>query len=126
MGVPLEDVKTTFKRPILHLVHPKPNVDVIPGGICPGCIFRIPRIPPIVDPKMNYGVIIGTRVKFPKDRDFDEIWCFGDCGIKEGKKIITKFPHLEKKLKMVKGCPPLDWWCEHTIKKELKERGWME
>jgi len=125
VGEHLEEVKARFRRPILHLVHPKPNVEVIPGGICPGCIFRIPRIPPQVDPKRRYGVIIGTRVKFPKDRDFDELWCFGDCGIQEGNKIASKFPSLKKRIKRVRGCPPLDWWSEQTIKKELKERGWV-
>ena len=120
VGEPLEAVRTTFERPILTLVHPKPNVEVRPGGICQGCICRIPRIPPHVDAQKRYGVIIGRRVSFPQDQEFDEIWCFGDCGVEEGDRIAKKFPHLKGKIKKVRGCPPLDWWREQTVEKEFR------
>jgi uncharacterized protein (DUF362 family) len=123
MGEKLQNVITNFHGPTSYLVHPEPNVEVIPGGICPGCIFRIPKIPPDVDPKKKYGIIIGKRVKFPKNQEFDEIWCFGDCGIEEGNRISTLFPNLKEKMKRVKGCPPLDWWSEKTVKKKIKEGG---
>lgn len=109
VGAPIAEVRATLERPILSLVHPEPNVEVIPGGICPGCIIRIPKIPPKVEKKKRYGIVIGKRVSFPKDQDFDEIWCFGDCGIEECQKIVKKFPELKKRMKKVKGCPPLDW-----------------
>jgi uncharacterized protein (DUF362 family) len=73
VGEELEKIKANFKRPIYHFVHPKSNVEVIPGGICPGCMTRIPRIPPSVDEKKRYGIIIGKRVRFPKSQEFDEI-----------------------------------------------------
>lgn len=123
VGEELEAVRTTFERPIFRLVHPNPNVEVIPGGICPGCISRIPRIPPRINEKKRYGIIIGRRVRFPKNQEFDEIWSFGDCGIEEGTKIAKRFPRLKAKMKKVKGCPPLDWWRTQTIEKELKKRG---
>ena len=104
---------------------PQPNVEVIPGGICPGCIFRIPKIPPYVDKNKKYAVIIGIRPKFPKGKKFDEIWCVGNCGIKEGHRIAKQFPNMKDKMKMIKGCPPLDWYAENTIKKELRKRGWL-
>jgi len=125
VGERLEEVKTLIERPIFRLVHPKPNVEVIPGGICLGCMSRVPRIPPRVEDGKQYGIIIGRRVKFPKERKFDEIWCFGDCGIEECKKLVTRFPHLEEKMKMVRGCPPLGWWRQQTIDKELKAKGWL-
>jgi uncharacterized protein (DUF362 family) len=125
VGEQLEEVKVTLERPIFSLVHSKPNVEVIPGGICPGCINRIPRVPPHVDPEKRYGVLVGRRIRFPKNQKFDEIWCVGDCGVEEAKKLLNKFPTLKEKMKYVKGCPPLDWWREQTIKKELKEKGWM-
>ena len=126
VGSPLEDVRTRFKRPVFQLVHPKPNVEVIPGGICQGCLPRIPRIPPRVEADKQYGIVIGKRVRFPENRSFDELWCFGDCGIEAGRKIAAKFPHLKKHMKNVKGCPPLDWWCEQTMMEELKEKGWIK
>jgi len=125
VGERLEDVRARFGRPVFRLVHPKPNVEVIPGGICPGCLTRIPRIPPRVDADKQYGVVIGKRVRYPQEREFDEIWCFGDCGIEAGEKIVAKSPHLKKRIKKVKGCPPLDWWCEQTMMEELKEKGWI-
>jgi len=124
VGKPLEQVKAVLERPIFRLVHPKPNVEVMPGGICPGCMSRIPRIPPQVEAEKRYGVVIGKRVKFPKGQEFDEIWCFGDCGIEEGRKIVARFPHLKERLRKVRGCPPLDWWRGQTIDKELKKKGW--
>jgi uncharacterized protein (DUF362 family) len=124
VGKPLEQVKAVLERPIFRLVHPKPNVEVMPGGICPGCMSRIPKIPPRVEAGKRYGVVIGKRVKFPKNQEFDEIWCFGDCGVDEAKKITTRFPHLKERIRTVRGCPPLDWWRGQTMDKELKKKGW--
>jgi uncharacterized protein (DUF362 family) len=125
VGERLEEVRVRLERPIFSLVHSKPNVEVIPGGICPGCINRIPRVPPRVDAEKHYGIVIGRRVRYPKNKEFDEIWCVGDCGVDEARKLVKKFPTLKGKMKYVKGCPPLDWWSEQTIKRELKEKGWM-
>ncbi len=126
VGEPLENVRVTFARPYPRLVHPAPNVEVIPGGICPGCVGRISKIPPRVEQGKRYGIVIGKRVRFPKSQDFDEIWCFGDCGVEEGNKIAKRFPHLREKMKKVRGCPPLDWWATQTLEEELKEKGWWE
>lgn len=125
VGEPLEKVKAVMERPIFRLVHSKPNVDVIPGGICPGCMSRVPRIPPKVEAEKQYAIIIGKRVRFPKERTFDEIWCFGDCGVEECKRLVARYPHLKGKMKIVRGCPPLDWWRGQTIDKELKKKGWL-
>jgi len=126
VGEPIESVRVELARPFPCLVHPNPNVEVLPGGICPGCVGRILKIPPHIEPGKRYGVIIGKRVSYPKHQDFDEIWCFGDCGIEEGKKIAQRFPHLKERMKKVRGCPPLEWWAEQTLVEELKERGWWE
>lgn len=125
VGERLEDVKVAMERPVFRLVHPKPNVEVIPGGICPGCMSRVPRIPPRVEDGKQYAVILGRRVRFPKERKFDEIWCFGDCGIEECKRLGNRYPQLKEKMKIVRGCPPLDWWRGQTIDKELKKKGWL-
>ena len=66
VGEALERVKASLERPFFRLVHPKPNVELIPGGICPGCISRVPRIPTQVEEGRQYAVILGRRVKFPK------------------------------------------------------------
>jgi len=126
VGESIESVQTSFERPYPRLVHPNPNVEVLPGGICPGCSGRILKIPPYPEPGKRYGVIIGKRVSYLGNRDFDEIWCFGDCGVEEGKKIAKRFPQLKEKMKEVKGCPPLTWWAEQTLGEELKKRGWWE
>ncbi len=126
VGQLVADLQRHFKRPVFRLVHPAPNVEVIPGGICPGCHSRIPRIPPEVNPKRRYGVIIGKRVHFPREMDFDEIWCFGDCGIEEARRLAKKHPELETKFIKVPGCPPLDWWRAQTLDKELEERAMEE
>ena len=125
VGERLDEVKAVMERPIFRLVHPKPNVEVIPGGICPGCMSRVPRIPPKVEDEKQYAVILGRRVRFPKERKFDEIWCFGDCGIEECRRLASRYPQLKEKMKMVRGCPPLDWWRGQTIDKELKKKGWL-
>jgi uncharacterized protein (DUF362 family) len=126
VGEPIENVCTQFERPFPRLVHPNPNVEVIPGGICPGCTGRILKIPPHIDPGKRYGIIIGKRVSYPKHQEFDELWCFGDCGIEEGKKLAKRYPRLKEKMKNVKGCPPLEWWAKQTLEEELKERGWWD
>jgi len=82
--------------------------------------------PPHIEPGKRYGIIIGKRVRYPRHQEFDELWCFGDCGIEEGKRLAKRFPHLKEKMKKVKGCPPLEWWAKQTLEKELKERGWWE
>lgn len=126
VGEPIENVKVVLERPFPRLVHPDPNVEVIPGGICPGCMGRVSKIPPRVEPGKRYGVILGKRVSYPKNQNFDEIWCFGDCGVEEGKRVAKRFPHLKEKMRKVKGCPPLEWWAKQTLEEELKERGWWE
>jgi uncharacterized protein (DUF362 family) len=124
VGEPLESFRRTFVRPFPRLVHPAPNVEVFPGGICPGCTGRLSKIPPKVDPNKRYAVILGRRVSLNRMKEFDEIWCFGDCGLDEAKRIVKRFPSLKSKIKKVPGCPPLNWWAEHTLKEELHERGW--
>lgn len=124
VGEPVEQVTARMRRPVFRLVHPKPNVEVMPGGICPGCMCRIPRIPPHPEPDKRYGVLIGRRVRFPTHEEFDEIWCFGDCGIVEGRKLARQRPELRARMREVKGCPPLDWWRDHTIAEEIKARHW--
>ena len=124
VGEPLAHVRTALERPIFRLVHPKPNVEVMPGGICPGCMCRVLRIPPEVKDEKKYGIVLGRRAKLPKNREFDEIWCFGDCGIEEGRRIAGRYPRLKDKIKNVKGCPPLDWWRSQTMDKELEKKGW--
>jgi uncharacterized protein (DUF362 family) len=124
-GESIERVKTIMKRPIFRLVHPNPNVEVIPGGICPGCMSRLPRIPPKVEEQKHYAVILGRRVRFPEEKNFDEIWGFGDCAIEECRKLIKLYPELKKKMKIVRGCPPLDWWRKHTLDQELIKKGWV-
>jgi len=58
--------------------------------------------------------------------EFDEVWCFGHCGTEEGKKLAQRHPHLKEKIRAVPGCPPLDWWQEQTLDKELKAKGWIQ
>jgi uncharacterized protein (DUF362 family) len=125
LGERVEEVAVRMRRPVFRLVHPKENVEVIPGGICPGCMTRVPRIPPTPEPDKRYAVLLGRRVRFPRHEAFDEIWCFGDCGIAEGRKIARQFPDLKGRMREVRGCPPLDWWRDHTMGKELESRGWM-
>jgi uncharacterized protein (DUF362 family) len=124
VGDSLESFRTTFKRPYPRLVHPAPNVEVFPGGICPGCAGRVPKLPPHVEPDKRYAVVLGKRPSLNRIQEYDEIWCFGDCGMDEGRRIVKRFPELKDKIRNVAGCPPLEWWCEHTLKEELVERGW--
>jgi len=126
VGEPLDRVKKSFKRPLFRLVHPQPNVEVFPGGICPGCMSRIPRIPPQVKAEKRYAVLIGNRVNYPDEMEFDEVWCFGRCGIEEGRKLARRYPRLKDKIRAVPGCPPLDWWREQTLDKEMKAKGWIK
>jgi uncharacterized protein (DUF362 family) len=126
VGEPIQNVRAEFERPFPRLVHPNPNVEVIPGGICPGCTGRILKIPPHVENGKRYGIIIGKRISYPKHQNFDELWCFGDCGVQEGKKLVKKYPSLKGKIKNVSGCPPLEWWSKQTLVKELEEKGWSE
>jgi hypothetical protein len=46
VGEPIENVRVSLARPFPRVVHPHPDVELIPGGICPGCAGRIPKIPP--------------------------------------------------------------------------------
>jgi len=93
VGKTIDEVRTSFRRPVFRLVHPAPNVEVIPGGICPGCTSRILRIPPKIEAGKQYGVLIGIRPRLPGNRAFDEIWCFGTCGIEAGEKdLISTVP----------------------------------
>jgi uncharacterized protein (DUF362 family) len=124
VGESVEAVKTFLERPIFRLVHPKPNVEVIPGGVCPGCMCRVPKIPPVVEAGKRYAVVLGRRINFPREGDFDEIWCFGDCAIGEARRITGMRPDLKGRIRKIKGCPPLDWWRQHTIDREMEERGW--
>jgi len=123
VGTPVAEVQQHFARPVFRLVHPAPNVEVLPGGICPGCISRIPKIPTEVDPAKRYAVVIGKRVHYPSQYEFDEIWCLGDCGIEEGRRLKRRRPELAGRIKTVPGCPPLDWWRAQTIDKEMEAMG---
>lgn len=83
------------------------------------------RILPSAAGEKEHGIIIVRGLRFPKNQEFHEIWGFGDCGIEEGRKIATQFPHLKERTEEVKGCPPLDWWREQAIEKELGAKVWM-
>lgn len=123
VGEPLERVRKYFKRPIIMAVSPHPNVEVYPGGMCPGCAPRIPKIPLNPDPNKKYAVIIGRRAKVPRKLDeYDEVWCFGKCGMDSAMGVISGVG--KEKIKLVPGCPPLIWYGEQTVLKTLKEKGW--
>ncbi len=119
-GQKIEDVKSPFAQPILRFVSPHPNVRVYPGGICPGCQARIPRLPPNPDPNKKYAVVIGRRAPVPKDLNVDEIWCFGLCGIESGAELKSSSNMLIKK---IPGCPPIRWFAEQGELKHLKDKG---
>ncbi len=124
VGEPPDGFQRHFQRPYVRLVHPASNVELFPGGICPGCTGRLPKIPPRIESGKRYAVVMGRRISPRGIDEFDEVWCFGDCGIDEGRGLLRRFPGLKGKLRRVPGCPPLEWWAEHTLKEELQDRGW--
>ena len=122
-GEKLEDVSTHMKRPVMPYVSQYPNVEVYPGGICPGCAPRISAISN-PDPNKKYAVIIGRRAMIPREMDVDEVWCIGYCGIESALPLRSSKNPNKPKFKMITGCPPIRWFAMQTNLSKLREKGW--
>lgn len=136
VGEKLEDVRQVFARPLFKYVSKHPNVKVFPGGLCPGCRPRISLVPMEVDPNKRYGVIIGREpIALPEleTLELDEIWLVGNCGLRAGMayvlrdivKATKQGGQWEPSVKVVPGCPPLDFYSEYTSFAHAREKGWM-
>ncbi len=109
-GDDVKKIRRFFKRPILSSVGISPNLKVIEGGACSGCLSAlrhsvdqlkyfnlIEKLPPIT-------VYIGkpmpntkTYCKFEKD-----LWLFGNCAID----IVYSHNEMRNRINILHGCPP--------------------
>ncbi len=103
-GQKIENVRMHFKRPIFQYISDNPNVTTYFGGVCCGCIYRIPETENAIgiDPKKKYALVFGRRVNLPEKIDADEIWLIGDCTAPYRNKYTNSV--------FVEGCPPLKWY----------------
>jgi uncharacterized protein (DUF362 family) len=108
-GEKIENVKRSFKRPIVPFASSSPNVTLYLGGACKeGCLLTLdPQfnvLEPNWDPKKKYAIVIGVNPIIPyKNLNVDEVWVIGDCAIKSVEKIGIKPEPI-----YVDGCPPLN------------------
>jgi uncharacterized protein (DUF362 family) len=135
LGEKIEDVRKVLARPVFKFVTKAPNVRLFPGGPCPGCRGRIPLVPLEVDPNKKYGIIVGREpVALPEVMDVDEIWLLGNCGLRAGMAYVLrdmvraagKGSSWKPSVKVVPGCPPLDYYSEQTCFTGLRQKGWMK
>lgn len=108
-GKKIEEVKKNFTRPIFNYISDHPNVTTYFGGVCCGCIYRIPEteISIGIDPNKKYALVFGRKVNLPPKIDADEIWLVGDC--------TAPYRHKYKNTVFVSGCPPLKWYI-HAVR----------
>lgn len=126
---------SVFSRPIFLLANPNDNVFVFPGGICPGCKPRIKVAPPNPDPAKRHGVIIGREpIAMAPGIEMDEWWLVGNCGIRAGQVYLAREKYLRLKsgspappfrINKIPGCPPLEWYADNAVFKNLRKQGWM-
>jgi uncharacterized protein (DUF362 family) len=108
-GQAIELVRKYFRRPAFQYISDKPNVTTYFGGVCGGCIYRIPETEDAIgiDPQKRYALVFGRNVRLPKEIDADEIWLIGDC--------TAPYRNKYKNTVFVRGCPPLEWFV-HSIR----------
>ena len=132
VGEDLEAVRKIFLPPIFQFVSRQENVQLYPGGVCPGCRPRIPTVPLACDPAKTYAVIIGREpIAIRPDVEADEFWLVGNCAVKAGMAYLLRraftggFARGVPKVVKVPGCPPLDWYSQKVIFPPLRAKGWM-
>ena len=103
-GQAIEQVRRYFRRPAFQYISDKPNVTTYFGGVCGGCIYRIPDTETAIgiDPQKKYALVFGRKVNLPEEIDADEIWLIGDC--------TAPYKNKYKNTVFVGGCPPLEWF----------------
>lgn len=108
-GKKIEDVRKHFIRPMFTYISDHPNVTTYFGGVCCGCIYRIPETEAAIgiDPKKKYALVFGRKVNLPEKIDADEIWLVGDC--------TAQYRNQYKNTVFVAGCPPLKWYI-HAVR----------
>jgi uncharacterized protein (DUF362 family) len=108
-GQPIEQVRRYFRRPAFQYISDKPNVTTYFGGVCGGCIYRIPETEAAIgiDPQKKYALVFGRKVNLPEEIDADEIWLIGDC--------TAPYKNKYKNTVFVGGCPPLEWFV-HSVR----------
>jgi uncharacterized protein (DUF362 family) len=133
VGSTVEEIRQTFLPPVFQYVSRYENVSVFAGGICPGCMPRIPVVPTSCDPSKQYAIIIGREpIAIRPDVEADEFWLVGNCGVKAGMACLLRNAFIgngsNRSPKVVKlpGCPPLDWFSQKVIFPPLREKGWMD
>lgn len=108
-GKKIQDVRKHFIRPMFTYISDHPNVTTYFGGVCCGCIYRIPETEVAIgiDPKKKYALVFGRKVNLPEKIDADEIWLVGDC--------TAQYRNKYKNTVFVAGCPPLKWYI-HAVR----------
>jgi hypothetical protein len=103
-GQQIEKVKNNFRRPIFKYISDHPNVTTYFGGVCCGCIYRIPETENAIgiDPNKKYALVFGRKARLPEKIDADEIWLVGDC--------TAPYKDKHENTVFVAGCPPLKWF----------------
>jgi uncharacterized protein (DUF362 family) len=135
LGEKVEDVRKILERPVFKFVTKAPNVSLFPGGPCQGCRGRIQLVPHEVDPNKKYGIIIGREpIALPETLDVDEVWLVGNCALRAGMAYVLRDivrtaqegSLWKPSVKVVPGCPPLDYYIEHTVFDLYRQKGWMK
>jgi len=126
LGKTIEEVKYPYQRPVAQVVNRYPNVMEFVGGACPGCQWTINGIPPYVDPKKKYAVVVGARAMIGQDlANFDEVWLSGMCASLASHQLSGFEDKLKraKKVNRLNYCPGynfmIHYWQDPAAKGEI-------
>jgi hypothetical protein len=132
IGATIQEFRQSFLPPVFQYVSGHENVKVFAGGICPGCMPRIPVVPTACDPAKRYAIIIGREpIAIGPDIEADEFWLVGNCGVKAGMACLLGNAFSgngaihSAEVVRIPGCPPTDWFSQKVIFPPLREKGWM-
>jgi uncharacterized protein (DUF362 family) len=112
LGTTIEKVEHPFRRPVVQIVNRYPNVMEFVGGVCFGtCRDGINGLPPYIDKKKKYAIVVGARAMIGQDLSkFDEVWLVGMCASNSSHQL----PGFQDKLKRAKKVYRLNYCPGHT------------
>lgn len=123
-GQGVEELRRPFKRPVLSSIAAYPQVRVVEGGACNGCLSALRHaldklhIEGLFRDRVVEHVYVGKPM--PDRRNLCQkegaMWCFGNCAVE----LVHDYREYGRVARFIPGCPPhiLDFYLAYKQARE--------